>query len=115
MILSERNVEAGAYFVDFEHFQIIYRLLARMVDNYNKGLQLMQFTVKDEKFADKFKEILVHSLRKSDCITQSGKVTFLVLLMEATASESEIVKDRIMGNVKKQIDFDVDFENEQIF
>lgn len=115
MILSERNVEAGAYFVDFEHFQIIYRLLARMIYNYNKGLQLMQFTVKDEKFADKFKEILLHSLRKSDCVTQSGKVTFLVLLMEATSSECEIVRDRIIGNVKKVADFEFDFECDKIF
>ncbi len=115
MILSERNVEQGAYFVDFENFQIIYRLLARMVDNYNKGLQLIQFTLSDEKFADEFKEILLHSLRKSDCVTQSGKVTFLVLLMEATSSESEIVRDRIIGNVKKVADFEIDFESEKIF
>ena len=115
MILSERNVERGAYFVDFENFQIIYRLLARMVDNYNKGLQLMQFTVRDEKFADEFKSILIKNLRGSDCVTQSGKVTFLVLLMEATSGESEIVIDRIIGNIKKVVDFEIDFETEKIF
>ncbi|MBQ7476418.1 MAG: diguanylate cyclase [Selenomonadaceae bacterium] len=115
MILNERTVEKGAYFVGFESFQTIYRLLVRMVDNYQKGLQLIQFTVGEEKFVDQFKEILTNSLRKSDCVTQSGKSTFLVLLMEAKSEECEIVKNRILDKIKNVTDFEISYSTEKIF
>ena len=100
MILGERNVEAGAYFVDFEDFKKIYRLLARMADNYKRNLVLMQFTLPEEDFATEFKEVVVNSLRKSDCVTQNGK-KFLVLLMEATLKDAHSVKERILLRLEK--------------
>ncbi|MBQ6759639.1 MAG: diguanylate cyclase [Selenomonadaceae bacterium] len=113
LILGERNVEAGAYYVEFDIFKKIYQLLARMVDNYKKGLVLMQFTLDDESIAPEFKEVLIHSLRKSDCVTQSGK-KFLVLLMEATESESEVVRQRIFSRLKDDLAKQVIFEREKI-
>lgn len=115
MILGERNIEPGAYFVDFNIFQHIYRLLSRMCDNYRKGLTLIQFTVADENFAEKFKDTLLHSLRKSDCVSQSGKNKFLVLLMEATEEESLIVRDRIFSKLEKNLTDKISFECEKIF
>ena len=111
MILSERNVDSGAYFVTFEVFKQIYQLLARMVYNYKKGLTLMQFTLTDKNFSEEFKEILIHSLRRSDCVTQSGD-KFLAILMEATEQESEGVKDRIFSKLK--LTEKVLFEREKI-
>ena len=113
MILSERNIEPGAYFVEFETFQKIYQLLARMVDNYQKGLVLMQFTLAEEKFAEEFKEILLNALRRSDCVTQRGK-KFLVLLMEATEQESDSMKNRIYSRLKNFNAREIIFEREQI-
>ena len=115
MILGERNVEKGAYFVDLETFKKIYRLLARMVDTYKKGLVLMQFTVSDENFAEEFKDTLLHALRKSDCVSQAGKNKFLVLLMEATEEESLIVRDRIFSRLSDIVTEKVYFESESIF
>ena len=114
MILGERNVEPGAYLVDFETFKKIYRLLARMSDNYKKGLTLLQFTLSDENSADEFKEVLIHALRKSDCITQHGD-KFLVLLMEATEAESDGVKDRIFSHLKPSVVEKISFEREGVF
>lgn len=113
MILSERNLESGAYFVSFETFKQIYQLLARMVDNYQKGLVLMQFTLADKKLSEEFKEILIHSLRRSDCVTQNGE-KFLVILMEATPKESEEIKDRIFSKLKKYPAEKISFEEEKI-
>lgn len=113
LILGERNVEAGAYYVEFDIFKKIYQLLARMVDNYKKGLVLMQFTLDDESIASEFKEVLIHSLRKSDCVTQSGK-KFLVLLMEATELESEVVRQRIFSRLRDDLAKQVIFEREKI-
>ena len=114
MILGERNIGEKAYFVDFENFKIIYRLLVRMASNYRKGLQLMQFTVKSENLSAEFKEALFKSLRKSDCITQSGN-KILVLLMEATAEEAEEVCNRIFRQLKNFSADDIIFESEKIF
>ena len=113
MILGERNAESGAYFVEFDIFKKIYQLLARMVENYKKGMTLMQFTVEDKNFCEEFKEILIHSLRKSDCITQSGE-KFLVIIMEATKQESELVRDRIFSKVKNYPVEKILFESEKI-
>lgn len=113
LILGERNVESGAYYVEFDIFKKIYQLLARMVDNYKKGLVLMQFTLEEEKFSEEFKEVLLHSLRKSDCVTQNGE-NFLVLLMEATELESEIVRKRIFSRLNDDLAGKVMFEREKI-
>ena len=109
-ILGERNNESGAYFVDFEAFKIIYRLLARM--EHKKGLTLVQFTVENDLAAE-FKEILIHSLRKSDCVTQNGN-KFLILLQEATESESEIVKNRILSRLEGNLAVGIKFECEKV-
>ena len=97
MILGERNIESGAYFVDFDGFKTIYRMLVR-ADDYKKGLTLVQFTL-DDNFAEEFKEILIHSLRKSDCVTQNGN-KFLAMLHEMTGEEAEIFRDRIFSQAK---------------
>ena len=73
MILGERNIEDHAYFVDFENFKNIYRLLSRIADSYRKGLQLLQFTVKAENLSAEFKAALFENLRRSDCIDDAGR------------------------------------------
>jgi len=110
MILCERNIESGAYFVDFESFKHIYRMMIR-IDNSKKGLMLVQFTLNND-FAEEFKEILIKSLRKSDCVTQSGN-KFLILLQDATESDIEIIKTRIFSRTKG-IEDKILFECEKI-
>ena len=113
MILGERNVETGAYFVEFEAFKKIYRLLARMADSYKKGLVLMQFTLAEENFAEEFKDVVIRSLRRSDCVTRSGK-KFLILLPEATEVEADGVRNRIFSRLKNFNARNVIFEREKI-
>lgn len=114
MILGERNVEAGAYFVEFEIFKKIYQLLSRMVDVYKKNLILVQFTLPDENFAEEFKEVLIQSLRKSDCVSQSGN-KFLTLLTEATLEETDGIKNRIFSRLKGFSAVKILYEREKIF
>ncbi len=111
MILSERNIEAGAYFADFEAFKKIYQLFMRMD---NKNLILMQFTLSDADFAEEFKEVLLKSLRKSDCVTRNGK-KFLVLLLDLSKKEADNVKDRIISQVKNISATKIGVEHEKIF
>lgn len=113
MILDERNQEPGAYVVDFETFKKIYQLLARMADNYKKGLTLVQFIVPTDNEAEEFADILVKSLRRSDCVSRNSK-KFFVLLIEATEPESDIVRDRIFSRCRKSLVDKISFEREKI-
>lgn len=95
MILGERNISAGAYFVDFEHFKTIYRLFTRIAEVYQKDISLLEFE-KPEKISDEdFKEKILHALRKSDCVTQSSSNKVLILLPETKADDLKIVEDRL--------------------
>ena len=114
MILGERNVESGAYFVDFKTFKKIYQFSVRMADYYNKGLDLLQFTLADENFADEFKEFLIHSLRKSDCVTQSDKNKFLVILIETSLDEYDLFCDKIFSKIKNEQQKKISLKREKI-
>ena len=112
LILGERNAE-GAYYVEFEDFKKIYRLLARMADAYKKNLILVQFALTENNLAEEFKEILITSLRKSDCVTQSGD-KFLILLIETTLAESDEIKERILTRLAKNLREKISYEREKI-
>ena len=112
MILGERNIESGAYFVEFEIFKHIYRFLVRLAESYKFRLILMQFTLPDN-FSEEFKETLLKSLRKSDCVTQNGK-KFLILLPEVSEKDSEDVRDRILSRLHKNLSTRIEFEQEVI-
>ena len=112
MILGERNTESGAYFVEFNIFKQIYRFLVRLAENYKLGLILMQFTLSGD-FSEEFKEILLKSLRKSDCVTQNGK-KFLILLPEVSEEDSLKIRDRIISRLDKNLAVAINFEQEKI-
>ena len=48
MILGERNAESGAYYVEFEDFKKIYRLVSRIASDYKREITLMQITLLDD-------------------------------------------------------------------
>ena len=111
MILGERNVEPGAYFADFEHFKTVYRILSRIADDLKKNLHLVQITFQTENF-DEFKETLLQSFRKSDCVTQCGKNKFLVLLPNV---DDENIINKIISKLKNFSSDKITVESEKIF
>ena len=94
MILSERNVEPGAYVIPFESFRIIYRFLKRTRAGYGKTICIVLFALKrtsdDKTFTlkqagEKFVECLHDTLRRGDVVTQNGVNQFIVLLTNTDA------------------------------
>lgn len=114
MILGERNVEQGAYFVDFENFKMIYRLLSRIASRDKQELQLMQFTLKTENSADEFRPLLLQALRNSDCVAQSGKQRFLALSMGRTIEACKETGWRIITQFQNLSSDQVAFECEKV-
>ena len=99
---------------DFDTFKKIYRLFVRMENFFPKGVVLMQFTLNTDEFAEEFEDVLINSLRQSDCVTRNGK-NFLVLLPDTVEEESELVRDRIFSRMKKIPADEISFAREKIF
>ena len=116
-ILGERNLTDDAYFVELNDFKTVYRLAVRLVHNYKKNIQFLALTAETDNDSDveELKNLLKKILRKSDCITQSGKNEFYILLMETTTEEIKFVKGRILGKIKasdKISDLQINFRDE---
>lgn len=108
-IYSERNVKPGAYTLQTEPFKTIFQFLRRYIANYKKEVWMLQFSVSSETpdsddlayTTEQFLNVLRTSLRQSDIITQTGENQILVLLLETTKKNIEIVVSRIMENWEK--------------
>lgn len=104
-VLGERNVVRGAFGLPYEQFRLIYRFLARLHINYHSENRLLLFTVKRENATEKEKreaieklyEIVCGSLRASDVVTQRGSSAVLVLLLEASETDSRMVVERVLS------------------
>lgn len=98
MALGDRHHEPGAYRLEFEEFQVLYRFLVRLVENYRTRIQVLQFRLPkaaSREQAVQFQDMLVRTLRRSDCVTRSGRRHFLVALMEAGPDDALLVQERI--------------------
>ena len=110
-ILSERNATTDAYFVEPEYFRVIYRLAVRLVKSYKKNAQFLVLNISEKDNAEEFKNLLLKTLRSSDCITQNGKNQFLILMMDTSAIEYKFIKSRLV--VKSQSsNFEIRFVEE---
>ena len=99
VILGERIVSNSAYFVEINGFKEIYRCFVRLAKNYRRDIQIMQITLNTENSdaLDTFRELLLNSLQQSDCVTQSGKKQFLVLMPETHAEECGGIEQKILS------------------
>ena len=108
MILEERNRKPGAYNLSFENFRSVYRYLIRCIENYHRPMELIHFSVTptlagangltEEETCEKFKDVMAHSLRRSDIYMETGKGQYLVLLSEMGSVNEETVLGRILKN-----------------
>ena len=115
MILSERNHEAGAYFVDFEKFKAVYQFAQRLKENTQQANNLLEVTLdtNDDEAREEFLNVLIKNLRRSDCVTQCGRDQFLILLNDMPADLVKIVREKITAawaakNLGGEIIFEVD-------
>ena len=100
MILSERNRAKGAFCLSFEDFRVVFQFLSRVNVNYKRSVWMILFSVSSSEESglpmDTIRELLRSSLRQSDVVTQNGRNQFVVLLLEMSAYNIEVVIDRIM-------------------
>lgn len=106
MILGERNEKDGAFLLDFEKLQTVYRLFVRLVKRHPMDILLAQITMEGRNgdrrvsgdAAERFCDLLVSSLRQSDIVAQTADNQFLVLLVDVDeVDKGDVAIKRVLG------------------
>ncbi len=113
MILGERNIGHGAYVLDFDRLQGVYRLLYRLAERYEMNVQMVEFTVVPreegkeitEEIRERFFDLLTGSLRNSDVVCDRGNGKYFVLLTEIATANADVPIKRILKKWKEDQSF----------
>jgi len=101
------DFQSGGYLCSYPVFQGIYRMVERMIERGGQSIYLMLCTIVDskgnpmregaplEELSGRLSEAICDSVRHSDAVTQYGKGQFLVLLVNTTLENCNIVQKRI--------------------
>jgi energy-coupling factor transport system substrate-specific component len=108
VILGERGNNKGAYLVDFDKLQMVYRLFVRMSKRTIVNIWIVQFMVsKDgveevpDEIMEKFVEVVKLSLRSNDVIAPNGKNKVIIIMTETSSTNGQTPIDRIINKWKE--------------
>lgn len=105
--LSEEIDGRGGYQCSYPVFQGIYHMVVRLMERGGQSVYLMLCTLVDgkgnpmregerlEEMSSRLNEAIRYSVRHGDIVNQYGKGQFLVLLVNTTRENCEIVEKRI--------------------
>ena len=122
MILEERGAHKGAYLVDLDKLQMVYRLFSRMAQRTIVNVWIVQFilTRKDGGEVDKdmmqsLIDVLTSNLRSNDVMAPNGKNQVILILTDITPENGHTPIDRIMSTwnkVEGSQDYSLTYETE---
>lgn len=107
---EDRESVKGGYLCSFPVFQGIYRMVYRMMERGGQSVYLMLCTIVDSKgnpmrdgekldeLSGRLGDAICHSIRHGDAVNRYGKGQYLVLLVNITRENCEIVSKRINRN-----------------
>lgn len=122
--IEEQEEDNGAFFCSYLGFMESYRFIRRMIERTGQAAYLVLCTITDGKgnpmqVGEKQQELtdalicsIKKSLRKGDIYTQYSSNQIILLLMELTRENCDIVVKRIKSNfkvesLKKEVVFDI--------
>ena len=108
MILGERHHDKGAYKLDFEKLQVVYRLYERIAKRTVVNVWITLFVLDrydgkevDEVIMDKFTDILANCIRNNDVIAPNGNNQVIVILTNINPQDGHTPVDRIIEEWEK--------------
>lgn len=105
--LEEKENKKGAYLCSYPTFRGIYQQLTRMLERSGQSIYLMLCTIVDskgkpmkegpllEELAKRLEKAICTSIRSSDVVNHYSKGQYLVLLINTTREDCQIVQERI--------------------
>lgn len=105
--IEEVGYAKGAYQVEYEGFKKIYRFVARYIARTGQYVQTVLFTLKDQEenvpqldalllAMENLKTAVNDSIRRGDVATSYSNSQFIVILMDASLEDAELVAERIL-------------------
>ncbi len=102
MMIEERGQELGAYKVEYDDFQKIYRFVARSLERNDQPVQIVLFTIhgenRDKKTVDQAMESLAsvasEHLRRGDVVAKFSDYQYVVILIGATMDNGKHAAER---------------------
>lgn len=111
--LSEEPENGGGYLCTYPVFQGIYQMLNRIMERGGQSVYLMLCTLIDgkgnpitdenrlEELSNRLGDAICHSVRHGDAVNRYGNGQYLILLVNITREDCEIVQKRIDQNFVK--------------
>lgn len=105
-LIREKGREEGAFRAEYEGFKRIYHFVARCMERKSQDVQLVLFSVKDaagndvsgekeDKGIEVLGKAISQSLRRGDVAAKCGSVQYVVILMNASYDNGNVVAHRI--------------------
>lgn len=111
--LSEEPESGGGYLCTYPVFQGIYQMLNRIMERGGQSIYLMLCTLVDgkgnpitdesrlEELSNRLGDAILRSVRHGDAVNRYGNGQYLILLVNITREDCEIVQKRIDQNFVK--------------
>lgn len=119
MLLGEKSDRKGAYKVEYDGFKKIYRFVNRCVERSNQEVQIVLFTIESSSnIAEQDREAVIDlameqlddavciSLRRGDVATSCNSSQYVVILMDASNENGEMVARRIQKKWMEKVEND---------
>lgn len=111
-MMSRSDANNGAYVIDYDNFQHVYNFIRRFVERSNREVQTLLFTLNAaegrkeeveevEAALSALEDAIFCSLRRMDVSTRYSSKQVIVILMDASAENTEKIAARILGNFER--------------
>lgn len=111
-LMSRADGGRGAYLLDFDSFHHVYNFISRFVERSDKDVQTVLFTISEDDVQEldvgemelvlELLEKAIHiSLRRSDVSTRYSSKQIVVILMDTTIENGDMVANRILDCFNK--------------
>lgn len=113
--LTESPVPVGAYAIDYDNFEKIYRLIARTLSRSKSEAQIVLFSITENvhgsmsltdlnEAMNVLERCIVGSLRKGDVTARYSSSQQVVIMLDSNLENGHMIAERIISNYSRMYD-----------